>query len=194
LIKLYLASASPRRQELLIQLGFAFEKLVLDVPEIRGEDESPEHYGQRVALLKAQAGFAHLGQPVGVVVLGADTEVVLDGVVFGKPQDAEHARAMLQQLSGRTHAVMSAVAAVRSGLSESLLQVSNVQFKPLSADEMSDYIASGEPFGKAGGYAIQGRAAAFIASLQGSYSGVMGLPLFETTALLARFDMQPNSA
>jgi len=122
----------------------------------------------------------------GAVVLGADTEVVLGDEVFGKPADAAHAADMLRRLSGRTHQAISAVWCISAGREERALSVSDVVFAPLSEQEISTYVATGEPIGRAGAYAIQGRAAAFISRLSGSYSGVMGLPLFETVELLRR--------
>jgi septum formation protein len=123
------------------------------------------------------------------LVLGADTEVVLDGEVFGKPSDADEAQRMLTQLAGREHRVLSAVSLQSHERSERLLQISQVRIAALDAKQISAYVATGEPFGKAGGYAIQGRAAGFIECLSGSYSGVMGLPLFETQILMSRFGL-----
>ncbi len=184
---LYLASKSPRRAQLLEQLGHRPSLLDVDVPEIRGADEPPEDYVLRVAREKAGAGLLQVAALPGAVVLGADTEVVLDGEVFGKPADAADAAAMLRRLCGRTHRVVSAVCCVSAGRERHALQVSEVTFARIAPDRIDAYIETGEPFGKAGGYAIQGRAAAFIAHLAGSYSGVMGLPLFETAALLDEF-------
>jgi len=181
---LYLASQSPRRRELLAQLGLVHEVLRIDVPELRSPVETPVHYVQRVAREKADAGWAHLVARDTAVVLAADTEVVLGDQVFGKPTTVEEARAMLHRLSGRTHQVLSAVCVVdASGRREALCR-SEVSFTPLESEDIEHYIATGEPFGKAGGYAIQGRAAAFVRHLSGSYSGVMGLPLCETAQLL----------
>jgi septum formation protein len=190
--KLYLASASPRRLELLRLAGFAPEIVRVDVPEQRGEAETPEQYCTRVALAKAEAGFALLGRPNAAVVLGADTEVVLQDRVFGKPESADDVREMLAALSGKSHAVITAVATFRSGESQVFSHASEVRFKTLSANEINAYIATGEAFGKAGAYAIQGVGACFIAHLQGSHSSVMGLPIFETNALLNRFGVFAN--
>lgn len=146
--------------------------------------EHPQDYVLRLASAKAvtvQAAGHHRGLPV----LGADTAVVVGAEILGKPADAAAAQAMLQLLSGREHQVLSAVAVARPGWQKSALSVTAVRFRALSDAEIAAYVTNGEPFGKAGGYAIQGRAAAFIAHLNGSYSGVMGLPLFETAALLA---------
>lgn len=184
---LYLASQSPRRRQLLEQVGVAHGTVNVDVPEVRAPGEPPQDYVSRVAREKAGAGLLALSGVKGAVVLGADTEVVLDEEVFGKPRDAAHAAAMLERLSGRTHRVISAVWCVSAGREEHAVTLNEVTFAPLSADDIGRYVASGEPMGRAGAYAIQGRAAAFISDLRGSYSGVMGLPLFETVALLRRF-------
>ena len=185
---LYLASQSPRRKQLLEQLGVAFELLRVDVPEVRQPDESADDYVSRVALEKALAGFAEVRQrDAHAIVLGADTEVVLNDRVFGKPRDAEDAAAMLRDLSGRTHRVISAVWCVDARRRQSAISVSEVRFAELADADIEEYVATGEPFGKAGAYAIQGLAAAFIVHLSGSYSGVMGLPLHETARLLRNF-------
>lgn len=184
---LYLASQSPRRHELLRQLGAAFGLVAVDVPEVRAAGESPREYVVRVAAAKAQAGLrAMLPRDPGAVVLGADTDVVLADRVFGKPRDAAAAAEMLRALSGRTHTVVTAVCCCHRGGSETRVVESAVSFAVLADAAIDRYIATGEPHGKAGAYAIQGRAAAFIVRLEGSYSGVVGLPLFETAALLAR--------
>lgn len=181
---IYLASRSPRRRQLLEQLGVTFRALDVDIPEVRGVDESPQAYVSRVGRDKALAGLAQLGDEAGAVVLGSDTEVVLDGEVFGKPADAGEAAAMLRRLSGRSHRVISSVWRVGAAGEREAVCVSEVRFGNLTESDISAYVATGEPFGKAGGYAIQGRAAAFVENLSGSYSGVMGLPLFETAQLL----------
>ncbi|WP_229679005.1 Maf family protein [Dyella caseinilytica] len=188
---LYLASQSPRRRELLQQAGLVFSVQDVNVPEHRAVDESPQDYVHRVARDKARAGLARLQADDGVdaVVLGADTEVVLDGDVFGKPQHADDAAAMLRRLSGRTHEVISAVWLVAEGREQGDVCVSRVRFAPLDEAIIAAYVASGEPFGKAGAYAIQGCGATLIEHLDGSYSGVMGLPLFETVRLLKRFNL-----
>ena len=191
--RLILASASPRRRELLNQAGYAFAVRAMDVPEQQSVGETPEQYGLRVALAKARAAFAAEPEQNKWVVLAADTEVALGARVLGKPQDAADAVRMLRELSGGTHLVYSALAAVRAGQEESLVQTSKVTFREISSCEIEKYVASGEPFGKAGAYAIQGRAAAFVRNLQGSYTGVMGLPLYETCELLGRFGVKPNS-
>ncbi len=181
---IYLASASPRRRELLAQIGIRFETLAVTVEEIRAVDETPLAYVQRVALAKAQAGWAVLGARAVRPVLGADTEVVIDGEVLGKPQDREHGLAMLARLSGRTHEVLSAVTVVAGTRVLSRLSRSTVSFRVMTAEECAAYWVTGEPLGKAGGYAIQGCGALFVTELRGSYSGVMGLPLCETGELL----------
>lgn len=181
---LYLASQSPRRRELLTQLGVDFSVVDVDVPELRAAQESPREYVNRVARDKARAGLATLAGAAGAVVLGADTEVVLDDEVFGKPRDAHDAAAMLRRLSGCTHAVISAVWLVDVQGECSACSVSRVRFAELDEAAIEAYVATGESFGKAGAYAIQGRGAALVEHLDGSYSGVMGLPLFETARLL----------
>lgn len=180
---LYLASQSPRRRDLLGRLGLPFAVLDLDVPERREPGEHAAAYVRRVARDKALAGLRQLGDARDWV-LGADTEVVLDDEVFGKPRDAADATAMLRRLSGRTHQVLSAVTLVGEGREHATLSVSDVTFGPLDDDTIAAYVGSGESEGKAGAYAIQGNAQAFIAHLAGSYSGVMGLPLYETAGLL----------
>lgn len=182
---LYLASQSPRRRELLAQLGVTFEIIDVDVPELRAADESARAYVERVACEKARAGLlAVMPRDPTAVVLGADTEVVLDERVFGKPLDTADAALMLRALSGRTHAVISVVCRATASTKNIAACESSVTFAELDDRAIAAYVATGEPFGKAGAYAIQGRAAAFIAHLSGSYSGVMGLPLFETARLL----------
>lgn len=181
---LYLASQSPRRRALLAHLGCAFAVLDLEVPEQHAAGETPEDYVRRVARDKARAGLAQVQAEPGAHVLGADTEVVLDDEVFGKPASAEAAAAMLRRLSGRTHRVLSAVVLVSAGGSREVLSTSEVAFGSLDEATIQAYLGSGEWQGKAGGYAIQGGAQAFIAHLSGSHSGVMGLPLYETARLL----------
>lgn len=184
---LYLASQSPRRRELLRQLGVEFGIVDVDVPEARAPGESPRAYVERVAVAKARAGAAAVsGRDPHAVVLGADTEVVLANRVFGKPAGDDDAAAMLHVLSGRVHTVVSIVCCTWLGNSEVATCESQVSFAPLADADIARYVATGEPAGKAGGYAIQGRAAAFIRHLAGSYSGVMGLPLHETAGLLRR--------
>ncbi|MGA6148893.1 Maf family nucleotide pyrophosphatase [Stenotrophomonas sp. NPDC077461] len=190
----YLASRSPRRNQLLARLDRPFRALDLDVPEIRGPAESATDYVQRVAADKARAGLALVADDAQAVVLGSDTEVVLDGRVFGKPADAVDARAMLRALSGRTHQVMTAVALAAAGRHDSVLVVSEVSFIDIGDDAIAAYVASGEPMGKAGAYAIQGGAERYIRHLAGSYSGVMGLPLQQTEQLLQAFGVPPAAS
>lgn len=184
---LYLASRSPRRNELLARLDIPFRALDLDVPEIRGADESPLAYVRRVALDKARAGLARVAAEPRPVVLGSDTEVVLGDRVYGKPVDAAGAAAMLRSLAGRTHRVITAVALAAPAREAQVVVESEVTFAAMGEDEIAAYVASGEPMGKAGGYAIQGGAERWISRLSGSYSGVMGLPLQQTAALLRGF-------
>lgn len=185
---LYLASQSPRRRQLLEQIGVAFRTIELNVPEIRAPGESAERYVSRVARDKARAGLATLRDTNDAMVLGADTEVVLDDDVFGKPADAQDAAAMLRRLSDRRHRVLSAVWCIDAKREEFALSVSDVAFDRLSDADIAEYVATGEALGRAGAYAIQGHAAKFIRHLSGSYSGVMGLPLYETAQLLRRFE------
>lgn len=195
--RIYLASQSPRRRELLKQIGVNFEMLLIRtdprrntaVDETHHTDEQPENYVRRVSQAKAEAGYAALmfrNLPP-APVLAADTTVALDGNIFGKPGDAEQAAAMLRQFSGREHQVLSAVTIVQDERVEVALSVSTVRFATLSEERIRRYLHSREYTDKAGGYAIQGQAAAFIERLSGSYSGVMGLPLFETVQLLQNF-------
>jgi septum formation protein len=197
---LYLASKSPRRQQLLRQLDVEFETLLLreavgrerDVVEEARDAEPALHYVERIARTKAQVGWdrMHNRRLAERPVLGADTEVVLDGDVFGKPRDAGDAIAMIRRLSGRTHQVLTAVALRYRDRTEVEVSTSKVTLRRLGATEIERYVAAGEPLDKAGAYAVQGRAAAFISRLEGSYSGVVGLPLYETAALLARIGMR----
>lgn len=184
---LYLASRSPRRSELLTRLGVPFRALDLEVPEVREPGETAEAYVRRVALDKAQAGLALVADDPQAVVLGSDTEVVLDDRVYGKPADTADAAAMLRSLAGCTHQVITVVALAARGRHALETVISEVSFAPMSQAQIADYVATGEPMGKAGGYAIQGGAERHIRHLSGSYSGVMGLPLQQTAALLAAF-------
>lgn len=181
---IFLASQSPRRRELLAQIGVAFDILDVDVPEQRLPGEPASDYVSRVAREKAGAGLLLVAERAGALVIGADTEVVLDDDVFGKPADAADAVQMLTRLSGRTHQVISVVWLLGAGHEARAVCESRVRFASLSSVQIADYVATGECFGKAGGYAIQGRAAAFIEHLSGSHSSVMGLPLYETARLL----------
>lgn len=187
---LYLASQSPRRRVLLQQLGITFKVIEIAVPEQPGPDEVPADYVERVARDKGRAALAKLESEPATMVLSADTEVVLGGEALGKPRDADAVRSMLSRLGGREHEVVSVVWLATQERAECARCVSRVRMTPLDDAEMAAYIATGEPFDKAGGYAIQGRAAAFIAHLSGSYSAVMGLPLYETAGLLRDFGMR----
>lgn len=182
--QLYLASQSPRRRELLQQIGVTHEVLAVTVDETPHPGETAREYVVRVALEKARAGRALLAPGHALPVLGADTSVVVADTVLGKPVDRADAIAMLTRLSGGTHAVLSAVALVGPGGEATRLSTSHVTFRTLTERECAAYWGTGEPADKAGAYAIQGLAAVFIARLEGSYSGVMGLPLYETAELL----------
>ncbi len=192
---LYLASASPRRRELLAQIGLRVDVVSQSVKEHLLDNESPENYVQRLALEKAQAGLRVPDIHRQCPVLGADTAVVMDDCILGKPASEAAALAMLQQLSGRTHRVLSAVAVVgKDNLGqdrvETCLSQSRVRFRRIDEQECLAYWHTGEPADKAGAYGIQGLGAVFIEHLDGSYSGVMGLPLFETSELLYRFGIK----
>jgi septum formation protein len=192
----YLASRSPRRRELLSQIGVRFHLLLFrarpgeppEVDENPVAGEAPDAYVERLARAKAEAGWRRMLQrnlPI-APVLAADTTVAIDGRIFGKPASREEAASMLSAFSGRAHEVLTAVALKHDDWLESALSRSAVRFKALSEEEIGQYVASGESDDKAGAYAIQGRAARFVSELHGSYSGVMGLPLYETAELLDR--------
>jgi septum formation protein len=195
--RIYLASRSPRRRELLKQIGVPFEVLVVrehpgrnvDVDESQQPGESPDDYVRRVCRLKADAGWERIVQRRlrRFPVLAADTVVCVEEIILGKPPDPAHAAKMLRLLSGREHRVLSAVALKLEDRLELVVSASRVRFAELSQADIEAYVASGEPTDKAGAYAIQGRAGAFIIELHGSYSGVMGLPLYETSQLLKTF-------
>lgn len=183
--QLHLASASPRRRELLLQIGVPHRRVDAPVDESVLPGEAPTAYVERLARAKAAAGLAALdGQGC---VLGADTAVVLDGRILGKPADRADALAMLAALSGRSHEVLTAVAVADATRCLSRVVSSRVHFRPITAGEGDAYWNTGEPQDKAGGYAIQGLAAIFVDRLEGSYSAVVGLPLAESAALLAEF-------
>jgi septum formation protein len=197
----YLASQSPRRRQLLEQLGIRYELLLADehedaeALEVVLPNEAPRAYVQRVTLLKLEAALNRMkrrGLPF-APVLCSDTTVALGKTILGKPDDAKHAAKILGALSGQTHRVLTSVAigtlskAGKSLKTEQGLSVSNVRFAPLTRTQIQNYVASGEPMGKAGAYAVQGRAAAYIEHISGSYSGIMGLPMFETAQLLREF-------
>lgn len=186
---LVLASASPRRRELLDQIGVSFEIIVHHIDETLLSGESPTDYVCRLARAKAAAVAADRNKTAGRPVLGADTIVVVEGLVLGKPKDAADARRMLNLLSGREHCVMSAVCIVQGAQSGLRLSTTKVRFRRLDEQDITAYWLSGEPVGKAGAYAVQGLGALFIEHLEGSYSGVVGLPLYETAELLQEFSV-----
>ena len=196
--RIYLASQSPRRRELLKQVGINFEMLLLrsdprrniDVDETPLASEQPEIYVRRVCRAKAEAGYGalRLRNLPSFPVLAADTAVALDDIILGKPENFEQATAMLRQLSGREHQVLSAVAVALGEHVEIAVSTSTVRFTHLDEERIRRYLLTNEYTDKAGGYAIQGYAGAFVEHLSGSYSGVMGLPLFETVQLLQHFD------
>ncbi len=180
-MRLHLASSSPRRAELLKSLGLEFTQGGADVDESRRDGESAQDLVQRLAVAKASAVATD-----GMIVIGSDTEVVLDDVAFGKPADEQDAVNMLTRLSGRTHRVMTGVAVIDGNSVHTALSVTEVRFRDVGEAEARAYWASGEPRDKAGGYGIQGLGGIFVEEIRGSYSGVMGLPVCETAMLLAR--------
>lgn len=183
-MKIYLASKSLRRQQLLKQIGIEFEIVDVEVDEHWDGIENARHYVERMSLEKARTGKAKINLNKNIAVLGADTAVVLDDQILGKAYNNEDARQMLKSLSGRMHHVYSAVTLITDTEEKTRTSIIRVSFRPLTDHEIEIYCKTGEPIGKAGAYAIQGRAAAFIERLEGSYSGVMGLSLYETTELL----------
>jgi septum formation protein len=197
--RIYLASRSPRRRELLKQVGISFEIVLfredarrgVDVDESPQAGESPSDYVLRVACSKAEAASLRLNQRrlPAYPVLAADTTVVLDGRILGKPADEADAVAMLTALAGKSHQVLTAVAVGRYERLETRLSTSTIEFAALTPAQIRSYVATGEPLDKAGAYAIQGRAGAFVRHLAGSYTGVMGLPLYETVELLETFGL-----
>ena len=195
--RIYLASRSPRRRELLAQIGVRFDLLLFRLPPREDAEvneawlpgETAEAYVQRVARAKAVFGAGLIARRAIVArpVLAADTTLDLDGEIIGKPRDEADAAAILTRLSGRSHRVLTAIAMARGERVEHRLSVSDVSFRPLTADEIRRYVQSGEPMDKAGAYGIQGRAAMFIEEIHGSHSGIVGLPLCETAMLLREF-------
>ncbi|MEH6504439.1 MAG: Maf family protein [Cycloclasticus sp.] len=181
-MKLILASASPRRAELLQQIAVTFEVRAVDIDETPMKGESPENYVTRLALEKARVAWRAYPQEE-VLVLGSDTAVIVDNEILGKPADRQHALTMLRQLSGKTHHVLTSVAIIGQQ-EECVVNDNKVTFAKISEEELEWYLSTGESEGKAGGYAIQGKAAVFVSRLEGSFSGVMGLPLYETSQLL----------
>ena len=187
---LYLASGSPRRRELLTQIGVPFSTVSAAIDETPLVNEPATAYVERLAREKARAGYKHVtASPAGddFCVLGADTAVVLDGQILGKPVDEADALAMLMALSGREHEVLTAIALIDATRCETRVVSSAVRFRNISTQEAARYWASGEPLDKAGGYAIQGLGAVFVSGLEGSYSAVVGLPVCETAELLGHF-------
>lgn len=180
-----LASTSPRRRDLLNQLGYTFTVVAVDIDETPDLAETPDHYVKRMATNKAQAGWAYSDK---LPVLAADTICVLDQQILGKPESLQVAEAMLGQLSGSKHTVITAVS-LYNEQHQQIISTSQVRFKPLSMIEIQNYCQTHEPMGKAGSYAIQGYAAAFISNISGSYSNIVGLPLFETAELLKQIDI-----
>ncbi len=191
-VQLYLASQSPRRRELLQQVGVRFRVLVPDVNEAPLAREAPEAYVARIARIKAEVAWMRIAERrmKRYPVLAADTAVILGRRILGKPVTDAAAQAMLKALSGRTHRVLTTIAMAYENRLQLATSISKVKFRRLSDAEIKRYVASGEPHDKAGGYGIQGLAATFIAHIEGSYSGVMGLPLFETARLLKTFGVQ----
>jgi nucleoside triphosphate pyrophosphatase len=183
---IYLASSSPRRRELLTQIGVDFSVLTVDVDEGHFENETPLDYVQRVAIAKAETGKKTLKSQHVLPVMGADTSVVVDNKILGKPKDEADSRSMLQLLSGRSHQVLTAVAMAKENETLCATSKSTVHFAELSDDDIAWYIKTQEGCDKAGSYAVQGLAAIFIEQIQGSYSGIMGLPLRETSMLLKK--------
>ncbi|BAN46745.1 nucleoside triphosphate pyrophosphatase [Metapseudomonas resinovorans] len=184
---LYLASGSPRRRELLAQIGVPHITLIASIDESALPGETANAYVERLAREKALAGLATLAEAGDACVLGADTAVVLDGRILGKPTDRDDALAMLAALSGREHEVLTAVALAAGGRCETRVVASWVRFREIARSELDAYWASGEPADKAGSYAIQGLGAVFVSRVEGSYSAVVGLPLLETAEMLAGF-------
>ena len=190
--KLVLASASPRRQELLHQIGAVFDIHPVDMDEAMLPDEGVLQHVQRLATEKARLGFQQLsGRDNDIAVLAADTVVEIDGEVLGKPADNRQAAAFLARLSGNRHKVHTAVALITRDKALTRTSTSEVEFMELSARQIAAYIQTGEPMDKAGAYAIQGIAAQFVVNLNGSYSGVMGLPLYETAQLFSACGVSP---
>lgn len=188
---IYLASASPRRRELLEQLGLSLQRIHADIDESVRPGENAADYALRLALEKSAAGWQVVeqgGQPHHPL-LAADTTVTLDGEIFGKPEDAADARRMLRTFSGRSHQVITALAVRQGEQVESAVSITEVRFRELTDADIERYLASGEPFDKAGAYGIQGKAGVFVERIDGSFTGVMGLPLFETAQLLGRFGL-----
>jgi septum formation protein len=189
--QIILASASPRRRELLDQINIKAIVQAVDIDESRKQDEPVSEYVERLAMEKAQRGFDTIINEDALPVLGSDTVVEIDGVILGKPENRQHAKEMLQQLSGKKHKVHTSVAIVTKDRSIIATSSSQVHFKSLELQEIESYLACAEADDKAGAYAIQGIAAQFVKNINGSYSGVMGLPLYETVELLKQCGIAP---
>lgn len=189
--QIILASASPRRRELLQQICIKAIVQPVDIDESQKQNESVNDYVERLAMEKAQRGFDTISNDENLPVLGSDTIVEIDGQVLGKPENRKHAKKMLMQLSGKSHEVHTSVAIVTHNKSVIMTSSSQVEFKTLGSQEIDSYLASGEADDKAGAYAIQGIAAQFVKNINGSFSGVMGLPLYETVELLKQCGVAP---
>ena len=189
--QIILASASPRRRELLEQINIRAIVQSVDIDESQKQNEPVNDYVERLAMEKAQYGFDTISNEKKLPVLGSDTIVEIDGEILGKPENRQHAKKMLMQLSGKKHEVHTSVAIVTQDKSVIMTSSSQVEFKTLDAQEIDSYLASGEADDKAGAYAIQGVAAQFVKNINGSFSGVMGLPLYETVELLKQCGITP---
>jgi nucleoside triphosphate pyrophosphatase len=187
-LKVYLASKSPRRKELLLQIGVEFECLSADIDESVRNNEAPLDYVERIAQSKAVAGWSSNARKQEIPLVAADTSVVVGEQILGKPKSRQHAIQMLNMLSDNTHLVMTCVVVTNGLKTVNKTSVTEVKFAKLKEQQMLDYIATGDCFDKAGGYGIQGYAARFIESINGSYSGVVGLPVFETAQILEQFE------
>lgn len=185
---IYLASGSPRRHELLRQIAINFEVIRPDVDETPLPDEQPKDYVQRLALEKAKAGWQLSASQAKLPVMGADTTVVLAGRILGKPENRKHAKQMLMSLSNQQHQVLTAVALVQEQQTAVCLSENIVRFTAMTEQQIDNYLATGEGDDKAGSYAVQGLAAQYIERIEGSFSGIMGLPLYETSTLLSQFN------
>jgi len=186
--QIYLASASPRRAELLTQMGVNFELLSVDIDETPAKQEDVDEYVGRLAYQKAVEGHKKALDKT-IPVLGADTAIDINGLILGKPRDYDDACRMMKLLSGKTHRVLTAVALVGEKIQQHVIQITYVTMRDISDHEIDQYWQSGEPIDKAGSYAIQGIAAKFISKIEGSYSGVMGLPIYETAKILAEYEL-----
>jgi septum formation protein len=191
--RLVLASASPRRRELLAQAGFTFDVISADVPEVRKPGEDPIHFVTRLAREKAEAVLASHPVTPDTMILGADTIVLVDDEVLGKPQDAADAARMLRLLSGQTHQVITGVCLAKGRERQRAAEVTFVRFATLSDDEIAEYVATGEPLDKAGAYAIQGRAGRWVPRIHGCYFNVVGLPLALVSSMIEGMQESPRT-